>query len=302
MKVFNFVRPENGLTEDPLYFINLEKYEEVARDCYLFMADFYWDIGEKVLKRPYEGFLCDETKEKVALTFEEPNFCVSHGPHATLHEKADKILTLCPYTAELFDNREFVFFPFSEDWIPEEREKTIDVSYFGSLPKAVPWQSYIQNVFTKYNFRFGHYSMGNVPRCSYAEKINILAETKVAVVHGLWNVIPQQIQAIRDFPRANQNKALTHLEQGLAPQIKSRMFEAAFSRCVILCQRDPWNPIENFFTPDKDFLYFDDEKDLDRQLEYIINNYDLFDQMRENAYNKAISNYTTKHFVERFLM
>ena len=70
---------------------------------------------------------------------------------------------------------------------------------------------------------------------------------------------------------------------------------------MILCQRDPWNSIEKFFTRDKEFLYFDAEEDLKRQLDYIINNYDLFDQMRENAYNKAVNNYTTKHFVEKFL-
>ena len=31
-------------------------------------------------------------------------------------------------------------------------------------------------------------------------------------------------------------------------------------------------------------------------------NYDMFDSMRENAYNKAVNNYTTKHFVEKYLM
>lgn len=292
MKVLNFLRPENGMTEDPLYYMNFEKYENVARDCYLFMADFYNDL--------FSGNYND--KERVSLTLEEPNSCASFTPAAQLHEKADTILTLCPYTADLFDNRTFVFFPFSEDWIPENREKTIDVSYFGSLPNAVPWQSYIQNVFVKYNFRFGHYSMGNVPRCSYAEKLGILSETKVAVVHGLWNVIPQYIDGFRSFPKASQNKAFDHLDRGLAPQIKSRMFEAAFSRCVILCQRDPWNPIEYFFTPDQDFMYFDDEADLDKKLEYTINHYDEFDSMRENAYNKAINNYTTKHFVKKYLI
>ena len=39
MKVLNFVRPENGLTEDPLYYMNFEKYEDVG------LVDFwkcYW--------------------------------------------------------------------------------------------------------------------------------------------------------------------------------------------------------------------------------------------------------------------
>jgi hypothetical protein len=282
--------------------MNFEKYEDVGRDCYLFMADFYWDIGEKILKNPYEGFVCDENKEKVAVTFEEPNFCVVEGPHASLHQKADTILTLCPYTAELFDNRTFVFFPFSEDWIPPQMEKNIDVSYFGSFPQALPWQSYIQNVFTKYNFRFGHYSMGNVPRCSYKDKILMLASSKVAVVHGLCSPNPNDAERYLSFPKGRENKAFSHLDKGLMPQIKSRMFEAAFSKCVILCQRDPWNPIEYFFTPNEDFMYFDDEEDLDKKLDHIINHYNEFDYMRENAYNKSISNYTTKHFVEKYLI
>ena len=291
MKVLNFLRPENGLTEDPLYYLNFEKYESISRDCYLFMADFYRDL--------YSGRY--EDKEKVVLTLEEPNFCVSPGDKVKLHEVADQILTICPYTAELFDNRTFVFFPFSEDWIPPEHEKVIDVSYFGSMPKGVPWESYIKNVMSKYNFRFGHYSMGNVPRCSYADKMMMYSASKVAVVHGLCNINPETAERYYNFPKGKDNKAFTQLDKGWAPQIKSRMFEAAFARCVILCQRDPWNPIENFFTPDKDFMYFDDEKDLERQLDYVINNYDMFDQMRENAYNKAVSNYTTKHFVEKFL-
>ena len=85
MKVLNFLRPENGLTEDPLYYLNFEKYESTARDCYLFMADFYDEL--------YSGKY--EDKEKVAFTLEEPNFCVIQGPKAVLHEKADTILSLC---------------------------------------------------------------------------------------------------------------------------------------------------------------------------------------------------------------
>ena len=291
MKVLNFLRPENGLTEDPLYYLNFEKYEDTARDCYLFMADFYKDL--------YSGRYDD--KEKVVLTLEEPNFCVAPGDKVRLHEVADKILTICPYTAELFDNRQFVFFPFSEDWIPLKEEKTIDVCYFGSMPKAVPWESYMRNVVAKHNFRFGHYSMGNVPRCSYADKMRMYAQSKVSVVHGLCNINPETAQRYRDFPKGTENEAFQYLEKGWAPQIKSRMFEAAFARSLILCQKMELNPIERFFTPDQDFLYFDDEADLDRVLTYVLENYDFFDKMRESAYNKACTEYTTKSFVQKYL-
>ena len=294
MKVLNFVRPENGLTEDPLYFLNFEKYEKTARDCYFFMADFYGDL--------YSGKYDD--KEKAVLTLEEPNFCTAGGDKEILHERADNIYTLCPYTAELFDNRTFVFFPFSEDWIPPEHEKVIDVSYFGSIGTVPAWKSYIENVFTKYNFRFGHYSMGNVPRCSHKDKILMYSATKVAVVHGSCQVRAGDADRYYNFPKGRENKAFTQLgpDGGALPQVKSRMFEAAFSRCVILCQRDHWNVIENWFEPEKEFMYFDDEADLDKKLNHIINHYDEFDDMRQSAYNRAINNYTTKHFVENYLM
>jgi len=289
MKVLNFLRPENGMTEDPLYYMNFEKYENEVRDCYFFMADFSKDL--------FSGRYDD--KEKIVLTLEEPNSCVGVAPNAQFHLKADQILTLCPYTAELFDNRTFVFFPFSEDWIPEQQEKIIDVSYFGSIDTVPSWSSYIQNVFTKYNFRFGHYNMGNVPRCSYQDKLKMLSQSKIAVVHGLWKAPSNSGHT--DFPRASENFAFKHLNKGVGPQVKSRMFEAAFSRCVILCQKDEWNVIENWFTPGKEFIYFTDEQDLDNKINHIVNHYDEFDDMRNNVYNRAVNNYTTKHFVDRYL-
>jgi len=127
------------------------------------------------------------------------------------------------------------------------------------------------------------------------------AATKVAVVHGLCNIDPGTAERYHNFPRGKENKAFSELDMGWAPQIKSRMFEAAFSRCVILCQKDSWNPIEKFFEPEKEFLYFEDEEDLKKILSHVLDNYDEFDQMRESAYNTAVNNYTTKHFVEKFL-
>ena len=111
-------------------------------------------------------------------------------------------------------------------------------------------------------------SMGNVPRCSYQDKLKILSQSKISVVHGLWRSL--SAEGHMQFPRASENLAFSHLDEGIGPQVKSRMFEAAFSRCVILCQRDYWNPIELWFEPEKEFMYFDNEKDLDEKINYII--------------------------------
>lgn len=292
MKVLNFVRPENGLTEDPLYYFDFERFESQTGDFYLFMADFYKEL--------YSGKYNDKTK--FVLTLEEPNFCVSGSEKEILHTMCDKIFTLCPYTSELFDRREFVFFPFNENYIPKVFDKTIDIAYFGSLPNSVPWYSYIQNVMMKYNYVFGNYESGNAKHCTYIEKINFLSKSKISLVHGLCNVSPSMESRYKSFPLGNKNKAFEFISEGMLPQIKSRTFEAAFCKSIILCQKDPWNVIEFFFEEDKDFIYFDNENDLSEKVSYILNNYEKFNHVVESAYSKALNNYTVSNFVKRYLI
>ena len=85
------------------------------------------------------------------------------------------------------------------------------------------------------------------------------------------------------------------------PQIKSRVFEAAFNKSLILCLKDPWNIIEMFFKPETEFIYFENEIDLAEKILYIKNNYKEFEHIIENAYQKAINNYTTQHFYKKYL-
>lgn len=291
MKVLNFVRPENGLIHDPLYNLGFEKYEKEARDCYLFMADYIRDLETNPKYRD---------KERVVLTLEEPNFCVDIlGDQARTTFLADKILTLCPYTAECFSKRQLVFFPFSEDFIPKSFDKDIDIVYTGSQPQNVGWDKFM-SVAGQHNFAYAHYNSGNFPNCTYQQKIDLYRRSKIALIHGLCSVNPINIERYLSFPCGRINKAFSHLDKLLLPQVKSRMFEAAFCKSLMLVYRDDWNPIENWFTPNKDFLYFSNEYELDQLINEQLDERQ-HDDMIDNAYNKAINNYTTKHFVERYL-
>jgi hypothetical protein len=290
MKVLNFVRPENGLIHDPLYNLGFENYEEQAIDCYLFMADFYSSLSsEKYTDKP-----------KIVLTLEEPNFCTGgeDGEHFRIDRYADKVLTLCPYMAKTFSNRRHVFFPFNEKLIPSDQEKIWDIIYTGSIPHRIPWNKYLE-IMRTYNYREAHYNRGTNPRCTYKEKINLYAQSKIALTHCL--CCTDQAHIYRVYPKANEIEAFSHLDQGIMPQIKSRLFEAAFSKCLILCWKDPWRVIEKFFEPNKDFLYFINENDLKEKIDHVLNHYNEFTSIIESAYNKAINNYTTKHFVEKFI-
>jgi len=292
MKVLNFVRPENGLIHDPLYNIGFEKYEKETRDCYLFMADYIRDLETNPNYRD---------KERVVFAVEEPNFCWGpDSPPAKTTILADAILTLCPFTAETTEKRTAVFYPFNEDFIPKSFDKEYDVLYSGSNPQYVPWSTYL-SIISRYKYRHIYYNAGTNPSCTYQEKISLLSKTKVTLVHGLCSVQPTQVHQYMSFPNAAKNRAFSHLSSGLMPQLKTRMFEPAFCKSLILCYKDPWNVIENYFDPEKEFIYFENEQDLSEKLQFILNNYGNYTGIIEAAYTRAINNYTTKHFIEKYL-
>ncbi len=296
-----------GVNEDPVYKLGFEKYENITKDCYFFLADAY----KIMFENKYED------KERYFLCLEEPNFCTDFdGPHAKLDsgwgsivtngnvfqsKPIEKVYTLCPYTAECFNNRTHVFFPFNEEKIPSSFNKIYDVIYTGGVPAYTNWNKFLEVIY-KYNFRDVHYNRGTNPNCSYNEKLDLYSKSKISICHGLAIAYPQHVERYKSFPNSQKNEAFKHLDKFILPQIKSRVFESAFSKSIILYWKDPWNTIEHYFEPEKEFLYFNDENDLKEKIDEILKNYDKYKHIADAAYEKAINNYTTKHFVNKYLL
>jgi spore maturation protein CgeB len=110
---------------------------------------------------------------------------------------------------------------------------------------------------------------------SYSEKIKLISESKIDVVHSLTG--------------------------SGTPQIKTRPFEAAFCQSLIICKKDKWNIIEKWFEPNKEFLYYENQEELEILIKDVLENYDKYLPIIENAYHRAINNYTTEHFVKKYL-
>jgi hypothetical protein len=291
MKVLKFFTHQNKSHDDPLYHLGFEKYENVCGDFYLMLGDVY----SAILTHNYDD------KNKIVLSLEEPNFCTA-GHHVETFNKCSKILTICPYTAETIENRQFVFFPFNSDLIPQKQEKLYDIIYSGSIQSN--FVSEIINCMVPYNYIFVSFNKdfrANHPKVSYLEKLNLYSKTKITVCHNLLWPSSLDIPRYRQFLNADKNKAFDLLDQCIMPQIKSRVFEAAFCRSLILCAKDHWNVIEKFFEPEKEFIYYTDINDLQDKLKYIINNFEKYELIIENAFNKAVNNYTTEKFVEKYL-
>ena len=96
-------------------------------------------------------------------------------------------------------------------------------------------------------------------------------------------------------PNSKKNgfKAFGRFDQGIMPQFKVRTHEITSSKSLMIVKKDPWNLIEHYFLPDKEFLYYKNKNDLEDKLRYILNNYNKFSSVINNAYKRSL-NYTVK--------
>jgi spore maturation protein CgeB len=86
----------------------------------------------------------------------------------------------------------------------------------------------------------------------------------------------------------------------IVPQLKSRPFEAAFSKSLILCKKDPFNVIENYFEPGKEFIYYE-EGNLVETVSTILQSYDNYQLIVDRAFDRAQNEYTSEAFFKKFL-
>lgn len=256
------------------------------------------------------------------------------------YERAfEKILSICPYSVEWANSRsgmaprEFVFFPTSARRVPAPQEKKYDLIYTGHfLAKTVE-----RIIDAMQPYRACVVSNSNDPRVthrgvSYEEKMKLVAQSRITMVHNLHFMDRYHMANVREIlgwedhgafrlvPRKKAMLGSVKLERLVftgkrflqkklgfydsvevpVPQIKSRVFEAAFCKSLMLVLRDPFNVIEKFFEPGKEFIYFDFET-VHETIRDVLGNYKKYEPVVEAAHERAMQNYTTDIFFERFL-
>jgi len=150
---------------------------------------------------------------------------------------------------------------------------------------------------------------------SHLKKLELISQSKVTIVHnllifnvrGVWNIqnTPnfKNNRAFELIPSKNILRTILHFfmrKEYLVPQQKTRLFEAAFCRSLILCRKDPFNIVERFFIPNKEFVYYE-EGHLKEKLQEILEHYEEYSEIIENAFKRASREYTTQVFFEKYL-
>ncbi|WP_209125525.1 glycosyltransferase [Alkalihalobacillus sp. BA299] len=293
--------------EDPTRFYNFSRFKSLAGDFLLIHNIVDWrKLGTK-------------NKKIVYLEFEEPNrlwvpdASFNHIPY---EDYFYKIFTICPYTSKWLNQkysnnkRTFVFFPFNEQLIPKKNNKIFDVFYSGHLRKKNIIE--VAQTISKYNYKIVSHSNHKLVTdrsVSYQKKLEIASKSKISVVHNLLFLGKDQLNHLYQIDGWENNEAFHYVpkpgddlkdSEVLVPQLKSRVFEAAFSQSLILCRKDPFNIIEYFFEPNKEFIYYQ-ENELDKKIAEILKNYNEYLPIVQNAYEKAKNKYTTKAFFDKYL-
>ena len=248
----------------------------------------------------------NDTNFKVKINLETPNMLYSYDITKEFN-KYDLILHLCPYTCDYLntkfntDKYKPIFFPINQ--YINNSERTINTFYTGSYSVLYPIQI-IYSIMNKYIGNNMIDSLNNEMASKsikgYYDKLNILSRTKICLVHNV--LLP-----VTHFPNYSnyindslcKEKLPWHDDTScLVPQLKSRIFEGALMGCILLVYKDEYNIIERYFEENKDFIYFESEEDLDTKVKLILDNYDEYKHIAENAKNKVMNNYLLSNLVD----
>jgi len=257
--------------EDPARYYGFEDFEHLFPNVNLY---FGAKLPEEITQYATNKKILFATEEQIDDA--NPNYSVANIPAYETH--VDEILSISPLCNKRDEpKRQYVFQPFNEKFEPQDKNKIWDVIYTGGTSVLHALQIIdVISQFEKYRFVSFNHSKATNRNISYVEKLQLIANSKIDIIH---NVITPTI-----------------------PQLKTRPFEAAFCKSLMICKYDNYKTIEKWFTPDEDFIYYKTESELKNIIQKVLDNYDQYQVMIESAYNKAKKEYTTEQFVKKYLI
>ena len=233
---------------------------------------------------------------------------------------------------------EYVYFPVSPRDFHDEREKVYDVIYSGGLgcrDMTRDGEIIRQIISPMANFKHAMVSFhaGGIPKginlthrdVNYRDKLLAVSQSKITMVHNVyWGVYPgtRRYNHLTDGHKNcscpcskvigghedwRENFAFSDIQKpgggtGHVPQLKSRAFEAAAGRSLILAKKDPFNILERWFKPGVHFVYLDKDHPAE-QIAHILENYDSkYREIAYAAHDLCRKKYTTINFYRDFVL
>lgn len=307
--------------------LNLERYSEDGDS--VFFYGIQCGIDKKLLSR-YKDY-----QRKVLLDLWSPCAFFTDPNHFSILEGFDEVYSICPYTAEWTNEQlgrklmKYSFYPVTPETINPQvapggfrkllnklspnagassalqaestgLEKKYDICYVGGLYS--PEHIAMMDIVSKFKYVFvtqNKEKKATHRNLSNAAKINLVAQCKIGICFNKLYPTQSHIANIKNYAGWQNNRAFDHLFDPIpiAPQIKTRLHELALCKTLILCHRDPWNLVEDYYEPGKDFVYFDKIEDLKTLIPEILANFDTYQGLIDSAYVK-VRKYSSRQLVD----
>ena len=180
----------------------------------------------------------------------------------------------------------------------EISQKKIDLIHSGGIYSKSHYE--MLSLMKKYNYIFTSYNKQNFFGKWTWNPFFSINQKKIEQHDRIMELQSQSKAAIcinNNFPNNQLQNLLakkfelSKLDSKIIPEHKGRMFELAATKTLMVVKYDKWKVIEDYLTPEKEFLYYYSLEDLTLKIKDIVNNYENYWTIIENAYEK-ISKYT----------
>lgn len=266
---------------------DLMKYNDDSSDIVLFQG--YNSSRNNKLKSLYAKY-----PKRIYLNLESPTGMIATKTNFIEQSYFTHVYNICPYTAELFNKQGHtkhipIAFPVPLDKF-NHFDKEYDVMYMGRLMPDLSYRAMI-DVISSYKYVFvspEHHEKATNTGISTQQKWDLLSKSKICVGINQASVRYDQFVNIKSYQGWETHPAFNMLDHSIMiPQFKSRVTEAMAAKSLLLMKHDRWNVIEEWFEPGKHFMYWHDINDLNELISDVVNNYDNYLEIINNAYEEV---------------
>jgi hypothetical protein len=217
------------------------------------------------------------------------------------YEGFTEVYCVCPFTCDFmnkyFGQEKFIYipYPYTNTSVTEYYNYDSTACWFGSIngeehAKMIDTirkfsYKYItsqQNTWLHHPYEYNACTHVNL---TTADKLKEVSKTKASLTFNKLYRAPS-IKVNLGFQN-NPLKIWDYYNTGILPQFKVRTHEIASCKSLILCHKDPWNLIEDFYEEGKHFIYFETFEQLEDILTDVEKNIDKYIPFIEAAYEQS---------------
>jgi hypothetical protein len=304
----NVVRKEGGEYPDCIVkYFNFNEYATHSESKVFFWGwSCFLDADLKKKHAHYDHRVFLDTASPCGFLGSQPDF-IEKARYFT------KVYTICPLTSEMLNlngvKSEAVCFPYPEKYFQQFKlntspeNKKYGCIYYGQIHDD-SYKPMLKTI-AKYNHRFTTISAHGLDQelsdlvtnynLTTLQKWRLLNLSKSCV--GINMVFPKTFPYadfyLKEYQTSDRIEEM--LKSKTMPQMKTRMVESAASMTLMLAYKDKYSVIEEWFEPNKHFLYWEDSNHLNDILHDVHKNYDKYWNMVIEA-NKHVEQYSVSNF------